>query len=88
MYFAYHSANRLNSSLRLVFGLKPKSCSNGVVSAVGDGHVARLHGYLLLVRFETHHTNVLHIVKKTLYEVATYEASGTCHEDSLAFEIL
>ena len=30
--------------------------------------------------------DVLYIVEKTLYEVAAYKASGTCHEDSLAFE--
>ena len=36
---------------------------------------------------DTDYLNVLHIVKKTLYEVAANKASGTCHEDSLAFEI-
>ena len=34
-----------------------------------------------------HYLNVLNIVEKTLYEVATYKACGSCHEDSLAFEI-
>ena len=35
----------------------------------------------------TDYFDVLYIVEKTLYEVATDKASGTCHEDSLAFEI-
>ena len=38
-------------------------------------------------RINTYHFNVLYIVEKTLYEIASDEASGTCYEDGLALKV-
>ena len=36
-------------------------------------------------RINTYHFNVLYIVEKTLYEIASDEAGGTCYKNCFAF---
>ena len=38
-------------------------------------------------RINAYHFNVLYIVEKTLYEIASDEAGGTCYKNSLALKV-
>ena len=38
-------------------------------------------------RINTYHFNVLYIVEKTLYEIASDEAGGTCYKNSLVLKV-
>ena len=45
--------------------------------------------YIIVIgnRINTYHFTVLYVVEKTLYEIASDEAGGTCYEDGLALKV-